>query len=172
MNHATLMQPERLYPGFKYHVEHIRRGRVIDEEEVSNLVPLEGLNYMLNVSYRGLAQSSVWSLGLYSGNYTPTSSVLASTLNAVANELLTYDAATRLLFTTVAATTGSLSNVGAPAEFISTLDALVYGGFMSTASAKGSGTGLLGSVVRFATAKQFNVGDTLRMTGGLTLIST
>lgn len=167
-----LMQVERLKPGFEYLAQHIRNGIILSEEVVHNLVPLEGENYMLNASFRGAVQSSLWYLGLYSGNYVPVSSVTAATLNAVASELTTYDAVTRVLFNNVDSTLGTLSNVGTPAEFVSTFDAVVYGGFMSSSAAKGSGSGLLGSVVRFAQPKNFNTGDVLRMLAGITLAST
>jgi hypothetical protein len=162
---------ERMKPGFKYLVQHLRAGIILSEELTDNLVPLEGENYILNASFRGAAQSSTWYIGLYSGDYTPTQSITAATLNAVATELIYYDAATRVAFSNTAATTGTLSNVATPAEFVSTIDSIVYGGFISSSAAKGSGSGLLGSVVRFASPKPFHIGDVLRVLAGVSLAS-
>jgi hypothetical protein len=158
--------------GFTYTVQHLNAaGDLLSEEVVDNLVPGEGINYLLNAGVRGLSPTSVWYIGLYRGNYTPVGSITAATLEGVADELTTYDAVTRVLFTNAAATAGTITNVATPAEFVSNLDDTVYGGFISTASAKGTTSGLLLSVVRFAAPKAFNAGDTLRVIAGLTLTS-
>lgn len=82
--------------GFTYLVEHVRGGVVIDREVVHNLVPTEGLNYILEAALRGGAALSTWYIALFEGNYTPVAGVTAATFPAAATECTAYDQATRV----------------------------------------------------------------------------
>ena len=57
------------------------------------------------------------------------------------------------------------------AEFTSNADKTIYGGFMSSASAKGATSGVLSSIVRFSSPKTFSIDTVLRVSAGLTLVS-
>jgi hypothetical protein len=157
---------------FVYQLEHFdRHGLLLERSEHKNLVPTEGLNYMLNASFRGGAAPSAWYVGLFEGDYTPVATVTAATLPSAATETTTYSSATRVAWTIVDATAGSLTNAASRAEFTSTATRTLYGGFISSASGKGSTGGVLASVVRFASPQVFTTGNVLRITAGIILAS-
>ena len=162
---------EQIVAGFEYLIEVVKDGVVIDSEVVHNLIPTEGLDYILSTALKGGSQSALWYVGLYEGNYTPLASETAATFPAVATECTTYSEATRPAWTGGAVATGAVSNVASRAEFTSTTDKTVYGGFVVSASGKGGTTGTLISVVRFSSPKTFDSGSVLRVTAGFTMTS-
>lgn len=161
----------QLTAGFTYLAEQIRDGVVIDREVVHNLMPTEGLNHMLGVTFKSATQAATWYIGLFEGNYTPTLSDTAAAFPAAATETTAYAETTRVEFNEGSIASGSLDNSANKAEFTFNAIKTVYGGFISSASAKGGTTGALTSVVRFASPKAFAVGDVFRVTAGFTLAS-
>jgi hypothetical protein len=157
--------------GFLYTFEWLRRGKVIDREVIHNLWPTEGVNHMLNAEFKGGPQATSWYVGLFEGNYTPTIADVASTFPALATECTTYAEATRVLWVPGTVAAGNLSNSASKAEFTSNANKTLYGGFLSSAAAKNSTSGVLGSIVRFSSPKSFEVDTVLRVTAGLTLVS-
>lgn len=162
---------EQIAAGFKYLVEVVKDGVVIDSEVVHNLIPTEGLNHIVGVALKGGAQNTSWYVGLFEGNYTPIASDTAATFPAVATECTTYDETTRPVWTGGSVVTGAVSNAASRAEFTSNANKTIYGGFVSSASAKGGTTGTLVSVVRFSSPKTFDSGSVLRVTAGFTMTS-
>jgi hypothetical protein len=164
-----------MYAGFTYLVEVVRPDGSVDHsqtEEVRNLMPTEGMNHMLNTQFRGGAQVATWYIGLYAANYTPTLSDVASTFATTASEVTAlYDEANRVAFVEAAAANGAIDNSASRAEFTFNGAATVYGGFISSAAAKGALTGVLASVVRFASAKVLEDEAVLRITAGFTLLN-
>lgn len=156
---------------FKYTVEHIRNGAVIDREVVYNLVPTEGLNHILNTVLKAGAQATSWYVSIFEGNYTPTAGITAATFTATAGECTAYASATRPAWTGGTVSAGAVDNTAAKADFVMTADKTVYGGVLISASAKSSTSGVLISAVRFVSAKVLINGDTLRITAGLSLAS-
>lgn len=164
MNEKTLV-------GFEYTVERIVRGVVVEREVTHNLMPVEGINHVLGAALKGGTQVPTWYIGLYSGNYTPLSTDLAATFPSLAGELTTYDEATRREWVEGSVVSGALDNLASRAEFTSSADATVYGGFISSNSTKGGTGGVLLSAVRFSSPKAFNAGEILRVTAGFTFTS-
>lgn len=162
---------ERSRFGFMYLVEVIRNGIIVEQELVHNLMPTEGLNYVLGASFKGAAQVANWYLAPYEGNYTPVPTNTAANFPGLATECTAYDEATRVAFTSGAAAAGALDNAAARAEFTFNAIKTVYGGFLTSVAAKGAITGVVGSAVRFASPKQLDVGAVLRLTAGITLTS-
>jgi hypothetical protein len=164
-----------LKAGFGYLVEVIRPDGSVDEtqsEVVHNLMPTEGMNHMLNTEFHAGAQVTAWYLGVYGANYTPTINDVASTFATVASEVTTlYDETTRVAFNEGAAANGAIDNSANRAEFTFNAAVNVYGGFISSAAAKGALTGVLGSVVKFASVKALEAGAVLRITAGFTLLN-
>jgi hypothetical protein len=164
-----------LRAGFNYLVEVVRKDGSVDDaqtEIVHNLMPTEGMNHMLNVEFHGATQVSVWYLGVYGANYTPTLNDVASTFATVASEITTlYDETTRVVFNESAAANGMIDNAASRAEFTFNAPATAYGGFISSAAAKGALTGSLASVVKFASAKVLEAGAVLRITAGFSLLN-
>lgn len=163
---------EHLKGGFTYLVEVIDRdGQLIDSEVVKNLMPAEGIAHVLNTVLKGGAQNTSWSIGLYEGNYNPVGSETAAGFPAAATECSTYSEATRVQFVPGAIVDGSLDNAANRAEFTFTAAKTIYGGFIASASAKGSTSGTLLSVVRFGSPKSLDSGSVLRVTAGFTMAS-
>lgn len=158
--------------GFRYLVEVVKDGQVIDSEVVDNLIPVEGINHILNVVMNAGSPVTTWYLGLYEGNYTPQTTDTAATLPAAATECTAYSNATRWALITGSAAAGVVDNSANKTEFTFTADKTVYGGFISSVSGKGATSGVLVSVVKFASAKVMTTGAVLRVTAGLSITST
>lgn len=157
--------------GFVYTVEVIDRdGNVVDREVIKNLMPIEGINYLLNAGLKGGAAVSAWYIGLYEGNYTPTSADTMAAFPAAATETTAYTG-TRKPFTSGTVANGAVDNSASKAEFTMTSAKTIYGGFVSSASAKSSTSGTLLSAVKFSTAKVLEVDSILRITAGFTAVS-
>ena len=169
MTEASEMTKLKL--GFVHRVEHIRDGVVLDVEEIHNLVPDQGLDYILNAALRGTTPITAWYVALFEGNYTPTSGITASTFPATATECTTYDEATRVVWTSAAASGGIITNSASKAVFTINATKTVYGVAMSSVAAKSDTGGVLTSVARFASAKNVVDNDILNVTSTLTLTS-
>lgn len=164
-----LVGDSRLVIGFEYNVEHIRRGKVIATEKVKNLVPTEGLNHILSTVFKAGTQLTSWYVGIFEGNYTPVLGLTAATVASASTESTAYTSATRVAWASGSVSAGTLDNSASKAEFIMNADKTIYGGFLISSNAKGGSAGVLGSAVRFATAKVLETDDTLRITAGLIL---
>ena len=163
---------ERAFVGFKYKVEHVRDGVVLATDPwVHNLIPLEGLNYLLSSEFKGTAVPATWYVSLFEGNYTPVTGDTAAAFPASATETITYNETTRGAFVPGTVTGGTLDNSASPAQFTFNAAKTVYGGFITSASAKSAVTGTLMSVVRFASPKSPAIGDVLKITAGFTFVS-
>lgn len=164
-----------LKAGFNYLVEVVRKDGSVDHaqtEVVHNLMPTEGMTHMLNTQFHGGTQVTAWYLGVFGNNYTPVLGDIAATFPGVAGEITTlYDEATRVAFNESAASNGAIDNAANRAEFTFNGAATVYGGFMSSAAAKGATSGVLASVVRFASPKVLEDEAVLRITAGFTLVN-
>jgi hypothetical protein len=134
-------------------------------------MPTEGANHMLNATLKGGAQVSTWYLGLYEGNYTPSVSDTAATFSSMATETSGYTATTRLAWAPGTVVAGVLDNSSARAEFTFNAPKTIYGGFMSSAPAKGATSGVLMSLVRFPSPRVLDTDSVLRVTAGITLTS-
>lgn len=156
---------------FSYLIEVVKDGVVVDSEIVDNIVPTEGLNHVLSAVFKGEPQITSWYLGVFKGNYTPVPGDTAATFPGAANESADYSGLNRLAFTPGAVAGGAVSNSAAVAEFAFTAPATIYGGFMTSAQARGATSGTLMSVVKFASAKAMDAGALLRVTAGITLNS-
>lgn len=108
---------------------------------------------------------------MYEGNYTPIAGDTAATFPASATESAAYAEATRPALVLGAVTAGAVDNVASRAEFTANASKTFYGGFVSSAAAKGSTSGVLLSAVRFASPKVLSSGEILRVTAGFTLVS-
>ena len=163
---------ECLTGGFTYTVELLDpAGNVVETSTDCNLMPAEGIAHLVNTTLKAGAQVTSWYVGLFEGNYTPASTDTAATLPAAATECTAYSASTRLAFTPGTLAAGAVDNAASKAEFTFSSDKTVYGGFISSASAKGSTSGVLLSVVRFGSPKILSAGSTLRVTAGFALAS-
>ncbi|MFA5976500.1 MAG: hypothetical protein WC859_10115 [Elusimicrobiota bacterium] len=174
--------------GFKYNVEHLRRAdlapevtntkmidgveyAVLSVENISNLIPTEGLNYMLGTALTGVTQSSTWYISLFEGNYTPVAGVTAATYPAAATECTAYDEAARVAWTAGSISAGSVSNTASKAVFTMNATKAVYGIAQTSVSTKSATTGTLISVARFSAVKNVVATDVLNVTSTLSATS-
>jgi hypothetical protein len=157
--------------GFEYLIEVLKDGVVIDSEVVRNVMPLQGANHILGVALAGASQVSSWYVGLYEGNYVPSGSETAALLPSTATECTAYSSATRAAWTPGSVANGTVNNSASKAEFTFTASKTVYGGFITSAPAKGATTGVLTSVVRFSSPRTLDTDSVLRVTAGFTLTS-
>jgi hypothetical protein len=134
-------------------------------------MPTEGINHMLNATFKGGTQYATWYCGLFEGNYTPTSADVASTFTSLATESTTYSESTRPEWVEGTVAAGTLDNSASRATFTSYVTKTLYGAFMTPSSAKGSTAGPLISVARFSSPKLFEAGTVLLLTGGFTMTS-
>lgn len=180
--------------GFKYNVEHIRSVErmqamglsieglqrkdfngvdsvVLSTEDVSNIIPTEGLDYVVGAALKGVSQISSWFIALFEGNYTPVAGVTAATFPAAATESTAYAETNRVAWTGGAVSGGSVSNTASKAVFTMNATKTIYGIAQTSLLTKSGTTGTLVSVARFAAAKSVVADDILNVTSTITLTS-
>lgn len=157
--------------GFVYDLEYRNPdGSLGWTEQVHNLIPQEGVDYVADTLLNSVAQVTSWYLGLFENDYAPGSTSTAAQLVTPIGETTAYDAATRLLWQAVYNGVGRLDNSAARAEFVFTADKTIYGGFLSSQSSKQNTAGTLLSIARFSSPRVVETGGSLRVLAGIDLI--
>ena len=159
--------------GFTYRFEHLSAGgSVLSVEETHNLIPDQGRDYILNAALLLGSQFNSWYIGIYEGSYTPQTTDTMDTIVAAATEITTaYSETTRGLLVPDALAGGVYSNAATPSTFTFTAAKTVRGGFISSGSVKGGTTGILLSAVLASSPKVVGIGESLRVTAGLSLVT-
>ena len=163
---------EHAQAGFTWTIDVIKDGVVVDSETQHNLIPVEGINYLISAGLKGGTPLTSWYIAPFSGTYTPVPTDTAATFPAAATELTTYAETARqaLVLGTVAA--GQADNSASTAVFTSNANGVtVKGGFITSAATKGAATGTLISAVQFSSPKAFDSGTILRITAGFAITS-
>jgi hypothetical protein len=148
-----------------------------DRRADRNMLPTEGLNYLLSAALGAGTAASQWFLSIFSGNYTPTATITGATYAQLATEITStsegYTETARPQWTPAAAANGVIDNIDTKATFtIATASSLtVYGAALLSTSVKGDTTGTLASIARFATARVLNNGDKFNIGYRVTLTS-
>lgn len=126
-----------------------------------NLVVTEGLNHILDVEFNAATQDSTWFIGLKNTGTVAAGDTLASHTGWTENSNYTGD---RKAFTTVSASSGSITNSASKASFAVSADSqTIAGGFLTTVETGTSGT--LFSAKDFSGGdKSADSGDTLEVT--------
>lgn len=128
----------------------------LDERWDKNLLPDEGLTYLLASGLANGAKLGVWYLSLYGANYTPLAGLTAASYPATASEITSntegYTEGTRPIWTPTTPTTPLVDNLANKAAFtIATASSLtVRGSVLVSESAKGAVTGKLASGTKFS----------------------
>lgn len=149
-----------------------------DERFDPNLLPDEGLVYLLSVGLNNGAKLAAWYLSIYSGNYTPLAALTAASYPATAAEITSssegYTEATRPVWTPTAPTTPLIDNLANKASFtIATASSLtVNGAALLSEATKGAVTGKLISATKFGTARTLYNTDVFNLAYRVTLTST
>jgi hypothetical protein len=155
--------------GGVFHTCIVKGGVPQGWERDHNLMTTVGLNYLLNVGYRGASASSAWYIWLFSNNATPAAGDTAADIGGKYTEWTAYDSVTRPVWTPNGdSTTGLLTNTSSRASFVANLTppatATIYGAGIGTASAKSSTSGTLSAVTKFSTAKTLENDEELLVT--------
>ena len=144
-------------------------------ESTANLLPTQGLNYLLETSLRNGAQQTQWYLAIFSGAYTPVSGVTAATFTSAATEITSasegYTETTRRPWNSVVASGGVTDNVADRAAFTiaSANEVTIRGAALLSDPVKGGTNGVLLSIARFTNARTessgnvFNLGYRVRL---------
>lgn len=190
-------QPTACSAGFTHNVEHLRtvasikaeglpfdsatvefingaEYALLSREVVKNLMPVEGINYMIGTALTGQAQLPSWFIAPFSGNYTPVSTVTAATFPAAATEATGYAEATRQAWTPGVISAGGVTNGLSVATFtINPAGAgmTLYGCAISSVPTKSSVAGVLISCARFAAPKLVADTDIIRVTSPFAMTS-
>lgn len=166
---------DRAQAGFTWTIEAIKDGVVIDREVQHNLIPIEGINYLINAGIKGATQSTSWYIAPFSGSYTPVSTDTAATFPASATEFTGYVETARQTLVLGTTSAGQVDNTASLATFTSpntVTGATVAGGFITSSPTKGATSGTLISAVRFSSPKPFDQGTVLKITAGFSISST
>lgn len=151
--------------GFTYKVKQFDKdGVLVSETEDHNLIPIEGLNYIIDAALRGASQFPTIYCGLFEGDYTPVPLDTMATFPTAATECTAYVSATRPVVTLNAPSNGQSANNPTALVFTgNTNGKVVIGGFISTSPTKGGTSGPLLSAARFFTPKALDSGGKLEV---------
>lgn len=124
-----------------------------------NLLPDEGLVYLLSVGLNNGTKLAAWYLSLYAANYTPLAGLTAASYPATASEITSgtegYTESTRPVWTPTTPTTPLIDNLSNKAAFtIATASSLVVNGAaLLSDPTKGAVTGKLISATKFSASR-------------------
>jgi hypothetical protein len=157
---------DRFQLGGKFFGAHVRKGRVIDEFEFKNLVVNQGLMDNLNAYLNGGAQTTVWYMGIFQGNYTPVPTDTAASIAGNSTECSSYTNVTRPQWVQAAPSAQSITNAANRATFTfnngSPLS--IYGAFLISSNVIGGTAGVLFAAAQIGTPKPVTSGDQLLFT--------
>ena len=175
---------ENMQAGFTYTVESfvgsefdsdgrlVRLGEVAGKTVTPNLMPLEGLNRMLEILLRDGTKVATWYLMLYENDYLPQSTDTMALFPGLAGEITEYAGATRPPIVFDAPDGGQCSNITNRNLVTFLVPKTVRGGAVCSSPTKGSGSGVLISAARFSSPKPIDMEDpVLRVTVGFGFVS-
>lgn len=145
-------------------------GQPIEREQKHNLIPAEGLAFLLQAPFGDMSPISSFYIGLFTGNYSPTNSTKATDIPINMGEFAGYTQATRPVWTRTFNGADAYHNDGNKAQFTFQQNATILGAFLVSESTKGSGSGRILSCVRFASPKPVEAGQTSEAAASLTYI--
>jgi hypothetical protein len=138
-----------------------------DTQTDSNIIPDEGLIYILDFVFSGNATAGVtWHLALYSANHTPTNTLTAATFDSVCSEITTgYSEGVRPQWAPQNITADGIDNIGAEVDYniVTGTSVSVSGAALLSNEVKGGTSGTLVSASKFANARTMYNGDVFRL---------
>jgi len=167
---------EQYEVGFTYTLKHIGvDGKLISVEQVHNIMPIVGIDYLLNTAFKGGSAYTSWYVSLFDANRLPLSTDTMETLMAdcTENTAYTVTGGARKLITFPAVNSGTLSTLddANENEFDFVGASTVRGAFITTNVTRGNNAGLLISAVLFPSPKVISAGESLRVPVGFALVS-
>lgn len=156
-------------PAFDWTIELVDAcGAVIDSETKANLIPNAALGHLLRAPFGDTSPVGSFYLGLFQGNFIPTPATTAADIPINMVEFVGYSEANRPAWDKSFNAAATYDNFANKAEFTITQEKDIYGAFLVSDMTKAGNSGLLLSVVRFASPKPVSVGQTVRLSGGIT----
>lgn len=152
-----------------YHFECFRKGKLLWEEHIKNIIVTAGLNDILDKYFKGSTYTAAWYVGLVD-NAGWTAFAAADTLASHAGwtEFTTYSA-TRKALTLGTPAAGSVDNSASKASFTITTGGTLKGAFVCSVTSGTSGT-LYGEGA-FTATRTVAIDDVLNVTITLTSAS-
>lgn len=160
--------------GFRHELQifDIATGELIESEVKYNRIPQEGLDFLIQSPFGLVAAVPNFYCALFSNNFQADANTSAADLPGVMGEFTAYSEATRPVWTKAYNGAGTIDNAASKAIFTPTQDGIAYGSCIVANPTKGANTGLLLSVVRYATVKPLSAGMEAKLLCGLTYIPT
>jgi len=144
-----------------------------DERSDHNIIPDEGLNYILNqiMLTSAAAVPRTWYCMLHSGSGTPSAAITAANYHATVTEITSgaegYSQATRVLWVGDAVDTANTEvvNLASPAAFtiVTATSLVVNGAGLTSVSTKGATSGTLISAGKFSASRTLANADTFNL---------
>jgi hypothetical protein len=175
---SGLLVPKHMIPvdglklGGRFKGEIFRKGKLIDEFDVKNLVVNQGLNDVLNTYLNGGGQITSWFMGLFQGNYTPVATDTASSIAGNSTECSSYSSSTRPQWSPAAPSGQSISNSANRATYTFTGSVTIYGAFLISSNVIGGTAGTLFAAAQFGSSKAVSNSDQLLLTYQLNALPT
>ncbi len=147
-----------------FHVEHIRKGKVINKYDMHNDVTNGGLDAILDIMFHNDTQISTWYIGLVDNDSFSAfadADTMSSHSGWIENE--DYDEANRQEWTEGAASSQSITNSTA-VTFTMDSTQTIHGVFITSNNTKGGTAGTLWSTGAFASNVSVNDDDELKIT--------
>lgn len=134
-----------------------------------NLLPAEGIAYVLGAALGATAKITNFYLAVFSGNVNPASNWTAANFATNASEITSttegYSNATRPTWTPGSVTAGVIGNLASKATFniVCTTSVNISGAALLSSNTRGGTSGTLVSASRFATVRQVYTGDAFEL---------
>lgn len=154
-----------IHGGIMFRGEYFDSVNGQDERCSKNLVPTEGINFLLGVALGAVSKSAAFYLAPFAGAVTPAANWTAANFTATASEITSqtegFAGTARLAWTPGVASGGSIDNLSAKASFtiISASSLNINGAALLTDQARGATTGALISATKFAATRVVYNGD-------------
>ena len=140
---------EKMDWGFTYTPEVIMPcGKIIACESAHNIITNQGIEHLTGLMLGTSPLIGSWYIGLFARNYVPTLDTTAADLPVSVGETVGYTSPERPLWTPDIAGGGIIDNLNSRANFEG-LSGDIFGAFLVSSPAKGTGGGLLFSIARF-----------------------
>jgi hypothetical protein len=134
-----------------------------------NLIPAEGVAYILGTALGATSKISSWYLAVFSGAVNPASNWTAANFASQASEITSttegYSNATRPVWTPGSVTAGVIGNLSSQATFniVCTTSVNISGAALLSSNTRGGTAGVLASASRFGTVRQVYSGDSFQL---------
>lgn len=175
---AGVLFPESNALAYGVYAHRVRRanGEITPWEVDKNLLPTEGLTYLLSLLGAG-SKLPNWYIALYAGAISPTNLWTAAGFASTASEITSgtegYSESNRVAWVPGTAAAAAINNNSSPASFtiVTASNLTVNGAAMLSVSAKGSTSGTLLSATRFGSTRTFGNTDVFDIKYGIALTS-